>query len=427
MPSLKIAVPLPTSLDSLRPLLWGPTAIQTPFLAMDAARLAAQVELWHRLLPDVRLHYAVKANSDPLVVAFLRDLGCQFDVASAYELQLLARLGVSPEQVIVSHPTKTTATLRSLVDFQPWAVAVDSIQEIIRLQGVGLPTFNYAPALFVRLATRSQNVQDDLSSKFGCDSDTALECLALARRAGLTTLGLSFHVGTQCYEGANYRRAIELASEVARRAARRGIEVSWLDLGGGFCDAATARACGTTQAALLEEVAEEVSQVSPRFRLLAEPGRFVVADAGRLFTGVISETRPHHKSRQIVVDDHLYGGFCGQAFDARKFDLKALRDDVGPTLHAERAEFVVYGATCDSIDRLQSTNGHRHLLPADLTIGDVLTVDTMGAYTTTSGAPFNGIDPAGVVLVWDQEGELHWRQSPHFQRTRMMLDCVTDL
>lgn len=427
MSPLTIASPRPTSIHTLRPLLWGPHALQTPFLAMDAAHLTAQIELWHHHLPAVRLHYAVKANSDPLVVAFLRDLGCRFDVASAYELELVVRLGVSPDRVIVSHPTKTVATLKSLVAVEPWAIAVDSEKEINRLQSFGLPARSYKPALFVRLATRSQNVKDDLSSKFGCDPETALGLLALAKRAGFTTLGLSFHVGTQCYEGSNYRRAIALAHEVARKARRLGIDVSWLDLGGGFCDASTAITHGTTPAALLEELGEAVTEVSQEFQLLAEPGRFVVADAGRLFTGVISETQAPHKPRQIVVDDHLYGGFCGQAFDSRRFEMKALRHEGAPPLHSERAEFVVYGATCDSIDRLQSVDGHQHFLPADLDVGDVLTVETMGAYTTTSGAPFNGIDPAGVVLVWEQGGELRWRQSPHFHRTQTMLESLDDL
>ena len=424
MSPLQIASPRPISLDSLRSLLWGPAAIQTPFLAMDAGQIAAQVELWQQRLPTVRLHYAVKANSDPLVIAFLRDLGCRFDVASAYELELVARLGVGRDQVIVSHPTKTVATLRCLADFGPWGVVVDSAQEIGRLQAHGLPNRDDATVLFVRLATQSRNVKDDLSSKFGCHPDAALELLALAQRAGFATLGLSFHVGTQCYEGSNYRRAIDQVVEVARRAHRLGIEVTWLDVGGGFCDAATAQAHGTTQEALLGELASAVAGLSPRFQLLAEPGRFVVADAGRLFTGIISETQAPHKPRQIVVDDHLYGGFCGQAFDARHFDLTPLRHEQAPALDGRHDEFIVFGATCDSIDQLLSPHGRWHCLPADLNVGDVLTVDTMGAYTTTSGAPFNGIDPAGVVLVWEHEGELQWRQSPHFHRTRMMLECV---
>jgi hypothetical protein len=88
-------------------------------------------------------------------------------------------------------------------------------------------------------------------------------------------------------------------------------------------------------------------------------------------------------------------------------------------------DYLFYNATCDSVDRIESTRGKFHRLPSNVDVGDWLVLETMGAYTTMSGASFNGIDPAGGVMCWEEQGELRWKVSPHFHRSTAMLNALS--
>ncbi len=78
-----------------------------PALLMDRATIIENVKLWRACLPQVQLSYAVKANSDPLVVELLANERCCFDVASSFEMELVAKFGVDGNRMLLSHPVKT--------------------------------------------------------------------------------------------------------------------------------------------------------------------------------------------------------------------------------------------------------------------------------------------------------------------------------
>ena len=161
--------------------------------------------------------------------------------------------------MILSNPRKDHDTLRACAAVRPWAVAVDSEEELERLAEAGIPGGGYAPVLFARIKVPTKGVKQDLSSKFGLrvlepDADPArpqdweglvrigelAAVLALAKRQGFGGLGLAFHVGTQCADPRAYHNAFRLCRMLALRLAVEGLHVTWLDLGGGFADARVA-------------------------------------------------------------------------------------------------------------------------------------------------------------------------------------------
>jgi ornithine decarboxylase len=389
--------------------------------------IASMLETWRNSLPNADLHYAVKANSDPLVLKTVLDLGFSLDVASAYEMELAIRLGADGSRLLLSHPTKTEATIHGIRKYHPKAIVIDSIRELLRLGEIGLPEAEYQPVVFVRFATESNGVQDDLNVKFGCDETGATELLVRAKQSGFGRLGLAFHVGTQCVDMNNFRVAVRKAKRIAAAAEACGVSVNWLDIGGGFCDRSRAERHGTTPRLLFEEVNRILGEEAKGFEVIAEPGRVVVADSGWLVTKVISQERRRNGQWRVIVDDHLYGGLCGQVFDSREFSFSAFRTREDSPLDTALERATIFGATCDSIDRVDSPNGNTHLLPGNLDFGDYLAVGNMGAYTSTSGSSFNGIDPAGIVLVWQEGPEVSYIKSPHFYRSKSLLEATYPL
>lgn len=413
-----------TRIQRIYSLLSHNTLIKTPVLIIDGDQITKNVELWKRCIPSTKMHYAVKANSDPLVLSLLDSLGCSFDVASEFEMELLHAIGVSGERMILSHPTKNDSTIESIARHRPWAIAADTYRELQKIIQCCKEVPGYSPVLFVRIRTYSKNVQDDLSIKFGCSDSEATVLLAQAKALGFEKFGLAFHVGTQCYDTENYLNAAERCQRIAEHAANHGVNVTWINFGGGMCDARTANQHGVDQEKFFTSLGEITKSLTGRFETIAEPGRFIVADAGTLVSKVISVFKRESGMHRIVIDDHVYGSLCGQKYDSRFFDLIPFRPDGRKPFSTDLIDCVVFGATCDSVDRIVGSQSETVSLPSDLDAGDFIAFECTGAYSTSSGSAFNGIEPAGVLMVHSVNNEIDLKESPLFRKSNMLINAV---
>ncbi len=414
---------LDTTTARAKTLLQPSKGIETPFLMVSREVVEANVQRWRRSLPTTELFFAVKANNDPLILHYLNSLGCCFDTASAYEMQLVAALGVTGDRMILSHPAKDAATLAAMQKYRPWAFVADKEKEIGRVRQAGVPSGDYAPAVFVRIRADSQNVNANLSEKFGCRPERAVEVLKFSRDAGFQQFGLSFHVGTQCYEASNYRRALTACRKIAADARDSGILVETIDIGGGYCDGRVAQEKNTTHDELFEQIGRDVAELGQGFRLLGEPGRYIVADAGTIIVQVLSEYSSDQTRRRIVIDEHVYGGLSGHWHDGRIFDFIPLRPAGAKPFSPFRSVCTIFGATCDSIDRFDG-EGRLTKLPADLDVGDFLLIPCAGAYSNSAGSSFNGLEPAGVIMTWTEGHELRWQLSPFARKNDFLLQML---
>lgn len=407
------------TLDDIRELA-GKMHGELPALFMDRDKILGKVSLWRTYLPDVTLSFAVKANSDPLIVELLAREGCYFDVASAYEMALCGKFGVTGERMVLSHPVKTQRTIEAMKVFRPWAFSVDSDDELDRIRRSGLLTDDYHPVLFVRISTPSKNTQDDLSAKFGSTHNDALRIIKEAASIGIKRFGVSFHVGTQCYDVGNYLKALDRAAAVARDCQ---VDVEWIDIGGGFADDEWIKSSQAGHPAMFRTISQAVHDLKTAsgFKFLGEPGRFLVADAGVLAVTVLAFDRDEERGRRLILGEHVYGAFNGQKFDSRFYEpMFAKQLQSGSSVLCD-----AFGCTCDSVDRLTAHGNPRWYVPNSLNWDDVVLFERMGAYSVTSGASFNGIDPAGAVLVWrDTDGKVQYRKSPFFDRGQALLDSL---
>jgi ornithine decarboxylase len=362
----------------------------TPLFVVDHDELRRNYATFKRELPRVQAYFAVKANSDPAIVETFYEAGGSFDVASMAEFRSVydcieslpakERQDFIWDKIIYANPIKDTKTLVELDPYKP-LVTYDNRAEIDKVK-------QYAPhaGLILRIRVPNTGAVVELSSKFGAASGEAVDLIEAAFQAGLTVEGLSFHVGSQCTNFANYVQALNLAAGIFQEAHDRGHpEVKILDIGGGFPTAYDQHVKPFDQLARLLN-SEFDRLFPPRMEILAEPGRFLVASAATAVASVIGKAVRDGK-QCYYINDGVYHTYSGVIFDHIHYPILAFKK--GPTQVS-----AVFGPTCDALDTISLAEE----LP-ELELGDLVYSENIGAYTHASSTHFNGFPPAKVVHI----------------------------
>ena len=381
---------------------------QTPFYAYDRSLLRSRVaELRAALPPAVKLHYAMKANPMPAVVAFMAGLVDGIDVASAGELKVALDCGANPLEVSFAGPGKRDAELRQAVASRV-LINLESFREITPLQAIsqelGLPA---------RVAVR---VNPDFELKgsgmkmgggpkqFGVDTEQMPELLAEIGRAGLAFEGFHLFAGSQNLRPESICEAQQKSFDLAVRLAQHApLPVKFLNLGGGFgipyfpgeqrFDLAPV---GDNLAALLQRAKTEL----PQAEFVIELGRYLVGEAG-VYVARVVDRKVSRGHVYLVTDGGLHhhlsaSGNFGQVV-RKNYPVTISRSaNFGNLAQSTELEISsVVGPLCTPLDLLAD----RMNLPA-AQIGDLAVVFQSGAYgISASPQGFLGHPACVEVLV----------------------------
>jgi ornithine decarboxylase len=359
----------------------------SPLLIIDCERVRAQYRRLHKALPGVDLHYALKPLPHPAVVRTVAALGGYLDLATTGEVQLISRLGLDPARCIHTHPIKRDKDIRNALHAGVKVFVADNPDEVRKFR-----RFRSQAELLLRVSFRAPGAVSDLSRKFGCDPETALELARLAAKLGITVRGFSFHVGSQAPDPLKHVEAIEACVALLKQARREKLGAfDVLDIGGGFPIDYTKRVPDIAR--FCAPIRKALSAVPKHVRIIAEPGRYI---AGPAAIGVASVMGRAEREGHwwYYLDDGLYGSFSGQLFDHARYPLESLKqgDDLKPS--------VLAGPTCDSIDVIAE-----NILLPKLKVGDLIIGRAMGAYTWASASEFNFFPKATVVSVNETPGD----------------------
>ena len=362
----------------------------TPLFVVDHEALRRNYREFKRYLPRVQAYFAVKANPLPEIVRTFYREGASFDVASMPEFNIVYdNIKAMPakqrqdwiwENIIYANPNKPVETLEELNQYKP-LVTFDNAEELHKIR-------EHAPQAGVALRIKVANTgaMVELSSKFGASPGEAVDLILLAEKLGLTCEGLSFHVGSQTTNFENYVQALALCSGIYSEARERGYtKMNLIDIGGGF----PARYDDTVKPfkELAAVINHELARLFPKnIQILAEPGRFLVANAAYTVSKVIGKAVREGKP-SYYINDGVYHSYSGVIFDHCKYPVRAFK-------RGQTKISAVYGPTCDALDVVSMAEN----LP-ELDRDDLVYSENIGAYSHASSTYFNGFPPATVVHV----------------------------
>ena len=371
----------PATFEQIKALADGK---ETPFIVVDTATVGRKCDELRNNFPYADIYYAVKANPAPEVLKVLRDKGCNFDVASIYELEILLALGVSADRISFGNTIKKARDVRTFYEKGVRIFATDSEADLrnIAAQAPG-------SRIFVRILTEGSQTADwPLSRKFGCQSDMAIDLLVMARDLGLDPYGLSFHVGSQQRDIGAWDAALAKVKVIFERMKDEyDIPLKMINMGGGLPAnyLATTNDLATYGQEITRFIQEDFGEDFPQ--IILEPGRSVVSDAGVLVTEIVLISRKSSTAlnRWVYTDVGKFSGLIETLDEAIKFPIYSERQGkTGPV--------VIAGPTCDSADVMYENA--KYSLPEDLQIGDRLYWFSTGGYTVTYAAQgFNGFPP----------------------------------
>lgn len=354
-------------------------AYEQPLLLMSRAVLKDNVERFKAAMPRVTPHFAVKCSPDPKILSCLKDAGASFEVASKAELDSVMDLGVAAEDILYSHPIKSRDYIRyAAVQGVVW-YCVDSVEELDKIVEI-----HPQAKLYLRIHVANESAMWPLHGKFGALEEEYRDIIARAVETGANLSGVTFHVGSQCRDQHSWSKGIEQAAEVIQEMEGRGLNVEMLDLGGGF------PVKMEDDDPMIECIGKSVNQalelIPERIRVVAEPGRNLVANAGCFVSRVVG-TATHQGQRWLYLDAGTYGGLI-ESLDG--FNYPILTEREGPTI-----SWTVAGPTCDSVDVCQ-----KHVqLPAEIVADDFIYLMDAGAYTVACASRFNGFELPKVELI----------------------------
>ena len=353
-----------------------------PFLILDTAIVRDKLRRFRAAMPRVRPHYAVKANPDRRVLKALVQEGAGFEIASTAELDLLLALGVPAAEVFFSNPMRSRETNAAAAAKGVRWFVVDSVDELRRVHGV-----DPAAHMYLRIATPNIGSDWPLSGKFGAGAGETREIVATAAKLGADLAGVTFHAGSQCRNPENWRVGIEKARTVFDTMLKAGLKPRLLDIGGGF---PVRHVKPIPSIEVIGEVINEALKAFPDdVRVIAEPGRYLVSDAGYFVCRVLG-TATRSGKRWMHWDAGLFGGVI-ETTEGLKYKIRT--DRSGPDI-----AWNVAGPTCDSVDVVMRDEP----LPSDLQEGDFIYIRNAGAYTTAYASEFNGF-PLPEVRVFESK------------------------
>ena len=377
-------------------------AVGTPFYCYSTATLTRHYQVFADAFADVRalVCYAMKANSNQAIVATLAKLGAGADVVSGGELKRARLAGVPPEKIMFSGIGKTAAELASAVDEKILCVNVESEAELELLSSIASAKGRTArisirvnPDIDAR--THHKIATGKAENKFGIPISRAREIYARAAKLkALEVAGVDMHIGSQITELDPFGNAFALLAEFVRVLRGDGHKISHVDLGGGL---GIPYRDDNEPPPHPEAYAEVVKRATRDLdcRLIFEPGRLLVGNAGILVTRVLFVKHGEAKNF-VVVDAAMNDLIRPTLYDAHHEIWPVEKKPSGRRVRAD-----VVGPVCESGDFLAVDR--EMMEPAE---GALLAVMSAGAYGAVQAGTYNTRALVPEVLVKGDEWAL---------------------
>ena len=333
--------------------------------------------------------FAVKANPNIAILNIFAKLGAGFDIVSGGELARVLAAGGDPQKIVFSGVGKTADEMRAALEAGIFCFNVESTSELTRLNAVAKSMGKIAPVSLrvnpnVDAKTHPYISTGLKNNKFGVAFDEAISVYeAAAAMPNIAVHGVDCHIGSQITELAPFIEALDLILGLVDKLAAKNIHISHIDVGGGigitYSDEMPPK-FATYAKAILDKLANR------NVKLLFEPGRALVGNAGVLLTKV-EYLKPSEAKNFAIVDAAMNDLMRPALYDAYH-DIVPVKPRMGASTVYE-----IVGPVCESGDFL----GHDRNL--NLAEGDLLAIMSAGAYGMSMASNYNTRGRVAEVIV----------------------------
>ncbi len=371
-------------------------SVGTPFYCYSTATLERHYQVFAGAFADVDalVCYAMKANSNQAVIATLAELGAGADVVSEGELMRARLAGVPADKIMFSGLGKTARELSLAVDEGILCMNVESEPELDLLSAIASAK-GRAVNISLRVnpdvdaKTHHKIATGKAENKFGIPISRAREVYARAAKLpGIQVTGVDMHIGSQITDLDPFDNAFTLLAEFVRTLRGDGLMISHVDLGGGlgipYLDDNEPPPHPDAYARMVKRATRDLG-----CRLIFEPGRLIVGNAGILVTRVLFVKRGEAKNF-VVVDAAMNDLIRPTLYDAHH-EIWPVEE---PDASGRRIRADVVGPVCESGDFLALDRDLAEPSP-----GALLAVMSAGAYGAVQAGTYNTRPLVPEVLV----------------------------
>ncbi|WP_051221457.1 diaminopimelate decarboxylase [Neptunomonas japonica] len=373
----------------------------TPFYCYSKAQLLSNIHHCQAAFKPhgMDIHYAMKANSNLSILRLIADQGLGVDLVSSGELLRAQAAGIPEKSMIFSGVGKTTVELTLAINAGVGQFNVESVEELELLATLATQHARSINAALrvnpdVAVDTHKNITTGRKGNKFGITIEQALSLYqCYADHPWIKLSGLAMHIGSQIQSVTPYRQAIEKLMALATKLEEAGFSINSLDLGGGF-----GVDYGDGANLDLVSVAQEIARSTANFRgrIIVEPGRSLVANAGVLVSRIsyIKEAQPNPF---LILDAAMNDLMRAALYQASHPIVPTNTDNDSAIRHYD-----IVGPICESTD----TFARSYPLSKSLKAGELVAFLCTGAYGSVMSSTYNSRSILPELLVSGTETQI---------------------
>lgn len=334
--------------------------------------------------------FAVKSNFNPTILKILAGMGAGADIVSGGELELALQAGVPADKIVFSGVGKTRAELTAAIMAGIKQINAESESEIRLINEIAIG-LNKTAAVGIRVnpdvdaRTHEKITTGKKENKFGIDWNDARRLFLSAEQFKRISLhGIEVHVGSQILELSPFREAFVKTKKMLNDLKEHGVSIQTVDVGGGLGVAYKTDESAPSPADYIAVLQNVLGDFDGEF--VFEPGRCISGDAGVLVASVVRVKQTGDK-RFAVLDAGMSDLVRPAMYDAYH-NIEAVKGGEA----SERYDVV--GPICESADIF----GKNRMLP-ELNEGDLIAIETAGAYGAAMASNYNGRPLIAEVLA----------------------------
>jgi len=368
--------------------------VGTPCHVYSASAIRERIDALQTALHglDARVCYAAKANSNIAILQLMTDAGLGADIVSVGELRRCLRAGIPADRIVFSGVGKTAEEIADALDAGVARFNVESADELQLLQRVASKRGVIANASArinpdVDALTHVKISTGKSENKFGVSIDEARDWFAnVAALTHVQLDGLHVHIGSQMLSLAPIRAALRRVAEFWRELAGAGHTIRSIDVGGGL---GVCYRVGHDHPVSIDDYADAIREALAGYegRILLEPGRWLVAEAGVLLTRVVRVKRG--QQRQFLILNAAMTELIRPSLYDAWHDMVPLVDKSRPL-----QTYDIVGPVCETGD----TFARDRTLP-ECKAGDLVMIKATGAYGASMASTYNSRPLAAEVLL----------------------------